>query len=568
MSNSPGIILTCQFTLPNKKSFSTYVDYITREQALESIEHRTHDEEQELQKIRSALEEFYIVEGETFSENKSNKNLSDTDYEAQSLMENGIDFEQLEDQYFTKYLSYMTRHYALEQKKDMSASEEKEYKILDKEIKKYKKEPHEKASGKLPGVFSIASDEMKGGDLKKVKKIFQEGQQKGSIIYQDVVSHDNSYLEKMGLYDSSTNTLDEKGLMTAGRKMMDTLFEKEQLQETGYWMATIHRNTKHIHIHFAVVEKENTRKPYTQVENGISYTVPKGKRRQATLDAMKTTYAHELERFAYEKGQVLDMEKRNLLTRKSDLRNSLTQAVKQPNKYDPVALNLLKQVYKNLPEKRSEWNYGDENRTKLSPEVRESLDALTKHLLTKEPGYQEYIKISSSLKKEAQSLYGVTKRETKDAEKNALFDLKKRTGNAILTELKKQDSQIKSLTVEKNQSHKKSNGSSFKSIDRLPTNKQNYSYEETQSKIIKFNKLNQPQRNKEQYLENNQLPTDKYKYSYEEFQKKRKQFQQRIVVQRSLRQLNQTINAHEEKYQANKTYEEQQRRIQYEQERQ
>ena len=123
----------------------------------------------------------------------------------------------------------------------------------------------------------MASDEVKGSDLKEIKQIFQRGQQKGSIIYQDVVSHDNSYLEKIGLYDPKTDTLDEEGLKAAGRKMMETLFEKEQLNETGYWMATIHRNTKHIHIHFAVVEKKNTRKPYTESENGVSYIVPKGK---------------------------------------------------------------------------------------------------------------------------------------------------------------------------------------------------------------------------------------------------------------------------------------------------
>ena len=65
--------------------------------------------------------------------------------------------------------------------------------------------------------------------------------------------------------------------------------------------------------------------------------------------------------------------------------------------------------------------------------------------IEKEPEYQEYIQISKALKEEAESLYGESKRESKDTEKNALFDLKKRTGNAILTELKKQDSQIKPL---------------------------------------------------------------------------------------------------------------------------
>ncbi|MBO6316211.1 hypothetical protein ACX0FD_15070, partial [Enterococcus faecium] len=64
------------------------------------------------------------------------------------------------------------------------------------------------------------------------------------------------------------------------------------------------------------------------------------------------------------------------------------------------------------------------------------------------------------------------------------------------------------------------------------------------------------------------LQQNQYKYSYQEFVKRRKQFQQRVVTQRSLRQLNRTINAHEEKYHASKAYEEQQRRIQMEQERQ
>ena len=59
MTQSPSVILTCQFTLPNKKSFSTYIDYITREQALEEKERRTPEEEQELQRIKNALEEFY-----------------------------------------------------------------------------------------------------------------------------------------------------------------------------------------------------------------------------------------------------------------------------------------------------------------------------------------------------------------------------------------------------------------------------------------------------------------------------------------------------------------------------
>ena len=86
MTQSPSVILTCQFTLPNKKSFSTYIDYITREQALEEKERRTPEEEQELQRIKNALEEFYIPEGETFSESKTGKEFSEMNFGSKSLI--------------------------------------------------------------------------------------------------------------------------------------------------------------------------------------------------------------------------------------------------------------------------------------------------------------------------------------------------------------------------------------------------------------------------------------------------------------------------------------------------
>ena len=64
------------------------------------MERRTPEEEQELQRIKNALEDFYIPEGETFSESKTDKRFSETSNEAQSLMGNGINFDKLEEQRF------------------------------------------------------------------------------------------------------------------------------------------------------------------------------------------------------------------------------------------------------------------------------------------------------------------------------------------------------------------------------------------------------------------------------------------------------------------------------------
>ncbi len=80
------------------------------------------------------------------------------------------------------------------------------------------------------------------------------------------------------------------------------------------------------------------------------------------------------------------------------------------------------------------------------------------------------------MKEEAKRLYGESKRETKDAEKKALFDLKKRTENAIITELKRQDSQKKPLIESVDQMQSIYNEQSFRTLQPLPTNEYNYSY--------------------------------------------------------------------------------------------
>ncbi|BAR79271.1 hypothetical protein BASH2_pXO20109 (plasmid) [Bacillus anthracis] len=88
-----------------------------------------------------------------------------------------------------------------------------------------------------------------------------KAQNKGSVYYQDVISFDTDFLIEQKLYDPVTDILDENRIRNASHKMMEQLFKDEQIEENnGFWFASIHRNTEHIHIHFGTVEKENRRK--------------------------------------------------------------------------------------------------------------------------------------------------------------------------------------------------------------------------------------------------------------------------------------------------------------------
>ena len=138
MSGSPGIILTCQYTLPNQKSFGDYLEYMTREEALENIPNRTLDEEIELQEIKSKIYNFEFFNGSesVHAENIKGKNVSEIELEANGILKHSVDLEHLEEQDFTSYISYMARQYALEKKPELTKAELIEQEKISESLQK------------------------------------------------------------------------------------------------------------------------------------------------------------------------------------------------------------------------------------------------------------------------------------------------------------------------------------------------------------------------------------------------------------------------------------------------
>lgn len=76
MGKSPGIILTSQYTIPKKQSFTTYIDYCTRKKALLKDGHTlTNTELQELNRLENAIDSFDMEIGSTYS-SKGSKEIS------------------------------------------------------------------------------------------------------------------------------------------------------------------------------------------------------------------------------------------------------------------------------------------------------------------------------------------------------------------------------------------------------------------------------------------------------------------------------------------------------------
>ncbi|MCE0593457.1 relaxase MobL, partial [Clostridioides difficile] len=133
---------------------------------------------------------------------------------------------------------------------------------------------------KTSALFTQDRNFLRDKDKEKVKDLFSIAQSKKSIMWQDVFSFNNAWLEKVGFYDRRTKDIDEEKIKNAVRASMKYWFEEDGLDGSAIWSAAIHYNTDNIHIHIATCELN----PLKQ----------RGKRTLKTLENMKSKFVNNL----------------------------------------------------------------------------------------------------------------------------------------------------------------------------------------------------------------------------------------------------------------------------------
>ena len=82
---------------------------------------------------------------------------------------------------------------------------------------------------KTTGLFSMDYDRLSEDTAQIYKQQFRQAQENGSLLWQTVLSFDNQWLEELGIYDPTSQTLDESRVQGMTRVFMKTLLDKEQL---------------------------------------------------------------------------------------------------------------------------------------------------------------------------------------------------------------------------------------------------------------------------------------------------------------------------------------------------
>lgn len=126
---------------------------------------------------------------------------------------------------------------------------------LDSEIKEYNEYMEYMGDAKkTTELFTNNKNRLSSDEKEKLKDIFQTAQNNDSLMWQTVISFDNKWLADNGLYDPESSVLNEVKIKEYARTAINTMLEKEGMDQNSIWSAAIHYNTDNIHIHVATVQ--------------------------------------------------------------------------------------------------------------------------------------------------------------------------------------------------------------------------------------------------------------------------------------------------------------------------
>ncbi|MDD3224602.1 MAG: MobP2 family relaxase, partial [Clostridium sp.] len=268
------------------------------------------------------------------------------------------------------------------------------------------------------GLFTNNKDFLTTEDKNTLKEIFDNNQKKKGILWNDIISFDNAWLEKYGVYDSKTKILDTFKLKQAVRSAVNEMLKKENLDKTSVWCADIHYNTDNIHVHVSTVEINPKRKRL--------------KRKYKSLLAIKSKVVNKIMDNSLEYKKINELMRKNII---QDRRNFDTSKEVEMKK-------LFLEIYKKLPEDKRQWNY---NYNTLK-DVRPLIDKMS-NLYIEKYKKEEFTTLENELKMQQQKLkeaYGVgAKALYENFYNNKIEDLKVRLGNTVLKEIRQYDKAIK-----------------------------------------------------------------------------------------------------------------------------
>ena len=159
---------------------------------------------------------------------------------------------------------------------------------------------------KTTGLFTQDKSRLSEKEKQELKEQFSMAQDNKSLMWQTVISFDNEWLRKQGLWNGYLSTQNEQKLQGIIRKSVNEMLEKENCQN-AIWSAAFHLNTDNLHVHIAIVEpipmrekkaypvyktyRKNGKVEQVQVGSEMEY---KGRFKLSSIEACKSAVVNEI----------------------------------------------------------------------------------------------------------------------------------------------------------------------------------------------------------------------------------------------------------------------------------
>lgn len=298
---------------------------------------------------------------------------------------------------------------------------------------------------KTTELFTADKDKLSAVEKQKLKQAFQIAQKNGSLMWQTVISFDNAFLEKNGIYNSETQTVDENKMRELTRGCMENMLKHEKISETALWSGAIHFNTDNIHIHVATVEPIPTREK-VKYKGKEQY---RGKFKYESIAAGKRYVVNDILQQQPENQLINDIIRgtfvKNIKTRELDKDGALSK--------------LFLDIYRKLPDDKRMWYYNMNaikdirplidklSKTYIETYHKEDFEKLKKYLNTKQEKYKEAYGTGEKNKNPDQ-------RVPNNYAENKINDMYVRMGNTILSELRAYDKENRAAYYKYLRNHK------------------------------------------------------------------------------------------------------------------
>lgn len=285
---------------------------------------------------------------------------------------------------------------------------------------------------KTYGLFTDEKDVLLGEGKENMKELFAQAQKNGSLMWQTVISFDNDFLRKNGLYDEATSDIDEEKLREYTRKTMHHLLEKEELSD-AIWTASVHKNTDNIHIHIATVQPTPSWSPgqgrCQSRQNGKLYQ--RGVWKQRSIDSAKSVFANSV------LAEQIDNQRINYLKRERILAAGKAAGLSA----DASLRRDFVKLAEALPEDLRLLKYGNQAMVPYRDEINQLTQKIIANYCAED--YLELTKLLEEADESYKDVYGESKQRSFSA--TQLEDLNYRMGNVILNQAKEYKQQMRLL---------------------------------------------------------------------------------------------------------------------------